>query len=396
MKLFVGMHCLTAQSVTMFRNFFKSFNQSLSSNPQPDARQQQIHAEVIEVSENATNLDPVAEVAEVQRMINAHNLAYRDGSLPPRSKPWEIKSQVLYTGYLISPPDTERLLAVGNLSSSKASGGEIRTLANNILITPRPCPNNILHNLGGMGKRVLWRAIGTGSFDNKVWAARVEPIPATETIHCDNPIPYVVLAIGRNARPMDATYITHWQPLPESKIFEFETVVGEKVLLRVDEERFQQHGGAPPNQQRRGFKRLQNFDEEFPTLRGGHSNSSQNRYQPLQRTEQQTRPQNHNSEDSRRPTGPGGAQSARGGGGGPQRGRGGGHFQNRGGGRGGGFGGGRGGFQRGGGGGPAGRGRGRGGQGGAYRSLDDQRTQQNGKKRDHGMDGAADAGGLTY
>jgi hypothetical protein len=56
-----------------FREFFTLFNSSLLSE-QPPLRPP-INAKVIPVAELRATLDPAVEVAEVQQMINAHNLA---------------------------------------------------------------------------------------------------------------------------------------------------------------------------------------------------------------------------------------------------------------------------------------------------------------------------------
>jgi hypothetical protein len=58
----------------MFRDYFEGMNMSLQTGQTPVPRKP-INAEVIQVSEGVTYLDPTAEIAEVQRMINSHHLA---------------------------------------------------------------------------------------------------------------------------------------------------------------------------------------------------------------------------------------------------------------------------------------------------------------------------------
>lgn len=71
---------------------------------------------------------------------------------------------------------------------------------------------------------------------NKLWAARVEPVPKTAKYYSENPIPTVVLAIRKNGRPADAARIVNWHPVSDDQAFEFESVVGEKQMLRIEEE----------------------------------------------------------------------------------------------------------------------------------------------------------------
>jgi len=317
-------------------------------------------AEVIQVSEQATTLDPVTEVAEVQRMINAHNVLFNTGRAPHGSIPLTIKRTVFYTGYIISPTDTERLTALVN-NTQGAPDHEMRYLANSILITPRPAGGSILAKVGGMGRKLTWKITGLSILENKVWAARVAPVNPSDTYYTENPTPMIVLALRRNARPIDANRITNWTPVPDDQSFEIETIVGEKVLLRVEEERLGEDEWESKFPRRtEGRKVLR--DEDFPPLGSQGSNASR----PQQR---------HPRDDNRRASG--GRDSG-------FKGNNQGRNNRGGGGRGGG-----GGFNRSnrpgrsGGNGPA-RSRGRGGQ---YRSLDD--NVGNGY-------GGATGGGMQY
>ena len=113
---------------------------------------------------------------------------------------------------------------------------DLKYLANNIMITPRPASKSILDKVGGMGAKQIWQVNGLGIFQNNVWAARVIPIPQSATYFTENPTPIIVLACRKNAKPMSASQITSWQTVPSDKQFVFETTVGEKVQLRVERE----------------------------------------------------------------------------------------------------------------------------------------------------------------
>ncbi|KAL8840232.1 MAG: hypothetical protein Q9170_001439 [Blastenia crenularia] len=220
-------------STYAFRDYFESINKWLL-NSSAQAPRKPITAEVIQVADSVTTLDPVSEAAEVQRMINAHNAAVNSGS-HASLVPLEIKRTVFFTGYLVSSNDTTRLLTLINLPSNVPQS-EVKFLADNIIITPRPCPQSILDKVGGIGRKQTWQVSALGSYESRVWAARVTPIPANAPYHTDNPFPLVVLAVMKGSRPVDAGRIQNWQPVPSGKQIVFQTEVGEKVQLRVEAE----------------------------------------------------------------------------------------------------------------------------------------------------------------
>lgn len=269
-------------SVTGFRNFLTTLNKGLLEDTSLNARNS-IEAEVIEVSEQGTNLDPMAEIEEVQKMINDHNLAFRNGELERRAKAWQIKRQFLYLGYLISPNDTDRLLALANLPpKADRDDSGIRRLGDNIMITPRTPLPPILKRCGGVGKKMKWRTIAVGALDGQIYAVQLEPaVPGEDFITMNKP-PAVVLGLRGSARPADVNRITAWQPLQKNKQFEFETTVGEKVLFSIEPEYAPSRGqGAPTSNTGRGFKRPHgemNMDEDFPAL-GAGSSANQSRPQ---------------------------------------------------------------------------------------------------------------------
>ncbi|KAG4416174.1 hypothetical protein IFR04_010693 [Cadophora malorum] len=214
-----------------FRDFFMDYNKRQNGIGGTPTRGP-ITAEVVQVADGATQLDPVQEAAEVQRIINDHNLAITNGK---RGQRLQIKKTVFYTGYLISNTDTQKLLTLAQLPPSMPDT-EMKFLANNVLITPRPCQASILEKVGGMGSKTTWEVTGTAVYENKIWAACVRPVPETKKYYTENPVPIVVLALRKGARPIDAGKIQNWQPVPPEKQYVFESIVGEKVLLRIEEE----------------------------------------------------------------------------------------------------------------------------------------------------------------
>ncbi|KAF7912176.1 uncharacterized protein EAF01_001197 [Botrytis porri] len=217
--------------VKAFRDFFTDYNKRQNGSNGIPSRPT-IVAEVVQVADGATLLDPVVEAAEVQRLINDHNAAIEARNYGERL---QIKKTVFYTGYLINNTDTQKLLTLAQLPSNMPDT-EAKFLANNVLITPRPCPESILQKVGGMGSKTTWEVTGTAVFENKIWAARVRPVPESKKFYTENPIPVVVLALRKGARPIDAGKIQNWQPVPPEQAFVFESTVGEKVLLRIEKE----------------------------------------------------------------------------------------------------------------------------------------------------------------
>ncbi|ROT35753.1 hypothetical protein SODALDRAFT_283249 [Sodiomyces alkalinus F11] len=223
-----------------FRDFMAEYNQRQQI-PHMRARGP-ISAEVVQVADISTTLDPVVEVAEVQHMINAHNAAV---SLPQqKSRPYHmrprrlrVKKTVFFTGYMLDKKDTEVLTKLAkSLIPADIPGHDLKFHANNILICPRPCPASILEKVGGMGAKMRWEVTGTSCFENSVWAACLRPVPATAKFHTDNPLPLVVLALRKGARPIDAAKIQNWAPVAPENALSFTTKVGEKVLLRIEPE----------------------------------------------------------------------------------------------------------------------------------------------------------------
>jgi hypothetical protein len=165
-------------------------------------------------------------------MLNAHNLQIKSGSAPG-ARPMQVKKTVFYTGYMIPKAMSEKLATLVKLPSGTH---DVRYLANSILITPKPAPKSILDKVGGIGYKVVWKVTGIACFENKLWAARVEPVPSSAKYYSENPTPTVVLATRKGGQPKDAARIYNWHPVSDEESYVFETIVGEKVQLRIEEE----------------------------------------------------------------------------------------------------------------------------------------------------------------
>jgi hypothetical protein len=258
-----------------FRDFFEQLNQRFHA--ESPLSRDPITAEIVQVAEGCMYLTPVTEAAEVQRMINYHNHSVRDLARNVTRSPYGrlgIKRTIFYTGYLISNTDSSRLISqILNplLPTGLAESNDLKCMANCILITPRPAPRYILDKAGGIGKRLNWQITDTAVFENRIWAARLAPVPDTEKYYTDNPCPLVVLAVRKGARPSDAARIQNWQPVPDDRALTIETVVGEKVVLRVEEEygdRGDRNGQFMNKSNKRRFQQERDEDILYPSRNG--------------------------------------------------------------------------------------------------------------------------------
>ncbi|KAI0148591.1 hypothetical protein GGR57DRAFT_474884 [Xylariaceae sp. FL1272] len=211
-----------------FRDFMAQYNKRQSGLSCPPARGT-ITAEVIHVADISTNLDPVVEVAEIQHLINEHNAIVGK----KKQDRLAIKKTVFFTSYMISPEDTKRLIA---LVAPHLPDTSLKYHANAIVITAKPCTQQILDKVGGLHAKLKWGVTGIGSFDNSTWAVSVAPIPPSASYHTEQSTPSVVIATRHHARPIDASKIQTWQPIPPEKVFAFDTEVNEKVMLRIEPE----------------------------------------------------------------------------------------------------------------------------------------------------------------
>lgn len=370
-----------------FRDFFTQLNATTLS-PNASSLRGPIDADVVHVAENVVCLDPTTEVAAIQRMINIHNLAVKEGTAPSRAVPYRINRNVFFTAYLLPDQATKQLSSlVTSAPYSQPESSDIRFLANSIMIFPRPspAPQSLLTRVGGIGHSVSWRVTATTCLDNRLWAAKVVPTNSNETIFTDPNPALVVLALRRGTRPSEANRIRNWQPVAEDKAFVFDATVGEKAILRIDEEFGSGHQRPPPAHGGGGVlldadghqaKKVNMRQQDFIPLGGLDDGNKSSGYGYGYGNDENRRPQQHGAISGNR--GPSG-QYNRGGRGGkpydrqPRNDRPGGAA--------------RGGGYRGGG---SQRGRGR---GGAYRSLDD---VGGGGYQDHDGGYRQGDGGLRY
>jgi hypothetical protein len=220
--------------VTGFRTFLAGFNDSLLSAGSPVPRKK-IKGLVVEVAEIAAALDPVAETAEIQRMVNAHNLAIRAGTASEQAVPMRLVKSVFFTAYRISPVDSQRLVKLASIPPNYRE--TTRHLANSIMISQGAAKPAIMKTIGGIGTAVRFQVVSTAAFEQRIWAARVEPVRPSTKIHTESSPAVVVLAIRPGTQPYEVNKIRNWQPVSKEYMFQFEAVVGEKFILSLERQR---------------------------------------------------------------------------------------------------------------------------------------------------------------
>lgn len=245
--------------------------------PTAPTPRKKINAEIVQVSDTLTTLDPVIETAEIQRVINSHNVAIRSEN-PMRLLPYEIKRTILFTGYLLSPQDSTRLADL--VDAPRKSNNGVTYLANSILISPRSASGSILKQVGGFGHKQKWQVTGIGNHQGKLWAARVAPIPAHSSIYTETNVPLIVIALSRDSRPADANYIHNWRPVSKEESHVFETTVGEKVQLRIEQEDSGHEFDRSYNDLKRPYgqeNERPGRDRPYRQARGGYNNNDESR-----------------------------------------------------------------------------------------------------------------------
>ncbi|KAI1182019.1 hypothetical protein F5B17DRAFT_422432 [Nemania serpens] len=256
-----------------FRDFLARYNEQ-QQNPYNQPTRGPITAEVIQVADISTNLDPVVEVAEVQHLINSHNAIVGHRSKRGRTERLAISKTVFFTSYMIKPEDTRRLIA---LVAPHLPENDVKFQANAIIITQRSCPPHILEKVGGMHAKMQWGVMGIGSWENNLWAVSLQPVPPSAPFHTDSATPSVVIATRRVTRPWDVNKIQQWQPIPPERAFAFETTVGEKVMLRIEPEEGLDDGseGFASQLGKRKHPRLDSDDYgQQRSVSGGHGHGS--------------------------------------------------------------------------------------------------------------------------
>lgn len=137
------------------------------------------------MAETARSLDPTTELKHIQTMVDEHNEVQRSCGVHG-FKPLRIKKTVFYTGYLLSTATSIALLNSLDIPAMLAKENDIKLMANNVLITPRPASRSVLARAGDFGTKVEFEVVGVAHWEHKVWAALVKPVDDSIRIYTGN------------------------------------------------------------------------------------------------------------------------------------------------------------------------------------------------------------------
>ena len=214
-----------------FRDLFADMNRDIDMMQAPVLRGS-ISAAVTEVRSTFTYLDEITEVTEILRLVNENNRAIADGTAPG-ARPLQVKKTVSYTAYIVmSGDDRARLRSLIRLPQRR----DIRQHANFILIHPGSASGPLRSFVGELGKTVRFKITGIGSWDNKIWAARVDHLPTSHGVYTHSDVPKIVLASSANIPLTTAEKITNWEKDGPWKNVEFDATVGERLILELANE----------------------------------------------------------------------------------------------------------------------------------------------------------------
>jgi len=216
--------------VRSFEEFCQNYTQTTYN------RRAHLNFEVIQVAEVARTLDPIVELSQIQKMVNEHNSAQRTQGRGGYS-PLRIKKTVFCSGYLLNAAASASLLNALEVPSMVAKENDVKLLANNVLISPKPASKSVLSKTGPFGTKVEFEVIGVAHWERRVWAALVKPVEESVKIYTDNPEPIIVLAVRRGTKPVEAQRIdpSSWKR-PTKAGITFSATVGERLLLRIEED----------------------------------------------------------------------------------------------------------------------------------------------------------------
>src|SRR5947209_4809684 len=111
----------------------------------------------------------------------------------------------------------------------------MKYLANTILISAKPNTKPILDRIGGIGAKVEFRTVAFGSWDDQIWAVKVEPVPVNTPIHTGDAGPVIILGHRRTCKPIEVNRICSWEAIPPSHEgrLTFTTTIGERAFLKI-------------------------------------------------------------------------------------------------------------------------------------------------------------------
>ncbi|BFZ64898.1 hypothetical protein YB2330_006051 [Saitoella coloradoensis] len=228
---------------TAFREFLEG-----EAIVQNSVGEEPLEVEVIDVPPTTRYLPKKKEIELIQSMVNDNN---REAA-----SPWDElhvwKGRTLFTGYLLTYTDKQRLLKHFTVPPiPEGDEGRWSTYADHITITPKPShPNWLLKKTGGLGYQLEFETVARGLIKNRVFAVKVEPVDKKAPFYTVNNHAHITIAARRDldAKPFESNTITHWEQIPQEERLRFIGTVGEKAFWSVNE-------GTKPTHQTHGFRK---------------------------------------------------------------------------------------------------------------------------------------------
>ncbi|KAF4556136.1 Hypothetical protein D9617_1g080110 [Elsinoe fawcettii] len=215
-----------------FEEYLTLLNQEWASNPL--AGRNPVKTEVVLVEPNLTYFDVDTELEVIGRIVKNNNLALKMGRGKATAKVWNMIKSRIYTGYIVEPTDTTRLLQLVPQSDPDEKN-DFRSLADNIMISFRPPRDDIIRRAGGWGAQRKWRVNGIGNYNGNIWAARVTPVDPHLSTYTESFNPLIVLKMRKSVKASEANRITNWTDIPpnDERAIVFDTMVQDKVVLKI-------------------------------------------------------------------------------------------------------------------------------------------------------------------
>jgi len=212
--------------VKKFRNLFAEVNGDMQQGRSPVQRDR-IHAVVIPVHAPATYLKELTEVCQIQRMVNQHNKAIARGTAPAAFEPLTIRTFVSYTAYVVmSEYDCALLRRLVKLPPS-IQNSSTTVWPPTLLIQQGAVAGPLRSYIGEVGTTIKLRVTSFASWNNKMWAVRVEAVPGAYGFQSSRDPPVMLLASTKPNGIHDTNKIEEqrWIDIPAANQFEVEGTV---------------------------------------------------------------------------------------------------------------------------------------------------------------------------
>jgi hypothetical protein len=203
-----------------FQNLLNGINFEIQRGNAPVQRAELLKREVHLVNSLSTTLKAQTEVCLIQRMINQNNRAIAQGTAPSNARPLVLRKVVSYTAYVVVSDDSRAML--DSLGLPQASQGLVQWPPT-VLIELGPASGPTRSFIGEVGTTIKLRVKAKTTWNNKLWAVRVEAVGSYGFMPATDP-PIMLLASRSNHGLLDSTRVKkhQWSEYPLQSPFEIE------------------------------------------------------------------------------------------------------------------------------------------------------------------------------